>query len=190
MDIYGWIFLGGLAITFLLGFLFGFGKIFKFCTSGVVGWIIGIWFCITFGGAVASIPFVNDLIVRGNAFFGGYAAILEKMNVASWIFYVALFLFILIVKKIIVLLIKRVFEPKNKKSVIGKFRSLINRGVGAVFFAAFWLVVVWALLAAVELFNDVPTVIDWVQTISTSSASKLIWGLYRYNPIDFMVLFA
>ena len=189
MDLYSIIFLGGLGVTVALGFLFGFGKVFKFCTGGIVKHLIALWFCFTFGGMIASIPLVSMLIQRGNTFFGGYASILAKLNVASWIYYIILFALVELVRFLIAVLVKKVFEPKDKKTTIGGIRNIINRTLGALCFGAFWLLLVWAILAIVALLTDVAVISTWLESIAGDKAARLIYGLYRYNPIDFSVLF-
>ncbi len=189
MDVYSIVFLVGLVVTLLLGYLFGFGKTFKFCTGGIIKHIIAIWFCITFGGMIASIPVVANLIEQGNQKLGSYAAILEKINVASWIYYIILFIVIEIVRFIIVIIIKKVFEPKNKKSVIGGVRNIINRVLGAILFGGFWMLIVWFVLAVIAQLTDVAAVQEWLVKITGEKTAALIYGLYKYNPIDFTVIF-
>ncbi len=185
MDIYSWIFLGGLGATLLLGYIFGFGKILKFCTSGVIGFAISVWVCITFGGMIASIDAVAQLIVRGNEYFGGYAQLLAKINLATIIYYIALFVIVQILRKIIIAVIAAVFEPKDKSTGIGKARNIVNRVLGCVFFGAFWILIVWVALAVINLLSDVDAVGGWLNNIQVSDGAKLIFGIWKINPISF-----
>ncbi len=188
MDTYSIVFIVGLVVSILLGYLLGFGKTLKFCTGGIIKHIIAIWFCITFGGMIASIPTISNLISNGNEFFGGYAAILAKINIATLIYYVILFIVVELVRLILVLIVKRVFEPKDTKTTIGGIRNIINRALGAVLFGAFWMVLVWAILGAVALLTDVEVVQAWLEQIAGDKAARLIYALYEHNPIDFTVL--
>lgn len=189
MDTYSIVFIVGLVVSILLGYLLGFGKTLKFCTGGIIKHILAIWFCIAFGGMIASIPAIAELISNGNEYFGGFAAILAKINLASIIYYVILFIVVELVRLIIVALVRKIFEPKDKKSVVGGVRNIINRALGAILFGAFWMVLVWAILAILALLTDVSSVDTWLQQIAGDKASRLIYALYEHNPIDFTVIF-
>lgn len=189
MDTYSIVFIVGLVVSILVGYLLGFGKTLKFCTGGIIKHIIAIWFCITFGGMIASIPAISDIIARGNEYFGQYAAILARINVASIIFYIILFVVVELVRLILVVLVRKVFEPKDKKTVIGGVRNIINRALGAILFGAFWMVLVWAILAALALLTDVEAINTWLTEIAGDKAARLIYALYEHNPIDFAVIF-
>ncbi len=188
MDTYSIVFIVGLVVSILLGYLMGFGKTLKFCTGGIIKHLIAVWFCITFGGMIASIPLIASWIEKGNAYFAQYAAILAKINVATWIYYVVLFIVVELVRLILVLIVRKVFEPKDKKTAIGGVRNIINRALGAILFGAFWMVLVWAVLAALAVLTDVPAVEAWLEQVAGDKAARLIYALYKYNPIDFNVL--
>ena len=93
-----------------------------------------------------------------------------------------------IVRFIIVVIIKKVFEPKDKKTTVGGIRNIINRVLGAILFGAAWLFLVWFALAIVSMLTDVASVSNWVESVSTSRSARLIYGLYVNNPIDFSVI--
>ena len=189
MDTYSIIFIVGLVVSILFGYLLGFGKTLKFCTGGIVKHLIAVWFCITFGGMIASIPLVASWIGRGNAYFAQFAQILAKINVATWIYYVILFIVVELVRLILLFIVRKLFEPKDKKSTIGGVRNIVNRVLGAILFGAFWMVLVWAVLAALAVLTDVPAVGTWLEQVADDKAARLIYALYKHNPIDFNVLF-
>lgn len=188
MDTYSIVFIVGLVVSILLGYLLGFGKTLKFCTGGIIKHLIAVWFCITFGGMIASIPLIASLIERGNEYFAQFAAILAKINVATWIYYIILFIVVELVRLILVFIVRKVFEPKDKKSTIGGVRNIINRALGAILFGAFWMVLVWAILAALAVLTDVPAVETWLEQVADDKTARLIYALYKFNPIDFNVL--
>ena len=188
MDTYSIIIIAGFAISLLLGFLLGFGKTLSFLTKGIVGIILSIFFCITFGGMIAKIGFVSNLIAKGNAYFGEKAQILAKLNVATWIYYVILFFVAQIIRIIIVKIIKSIFEPKDKKSPIGGVRNIINRVLGLLLFGAFFVLVVYLVMAVLALLTDVQGVSDMLATLQAKKFSFFL-KMYEHNPIDFSVLF-
>ena len=189
MDTYSIVFVVGLVVSILGGYLLGFGKTLKFCTGGIIKHVIAVWFCITFGGMIASIPFIASLISQGNEYFGEFAAILAKINLASVIFYIILFIVVELVRLILLFIVQKIFEPKDKKTVVGGVRNIINRALGALLFGAFWMILVWAVLAGLALLTDVNAVSTWITEIAGDKAARLIYALYEHNPIDFTVIF-
>ena len=59
-----WIVLAVLAASAVLGMLFGFGKLLKFFTGGIVGFIISIFVVYFFTGIVSGWGFVKELMER------------------------------------------------------------------------------------------------------------------------------
>lgn len=188
MDIYSIVIIVGFAVSLLLGFLLGFGRTLKFLTGGVVGVIISIFFCVTFGGIIANISFVSELITKGNAYFGEFAAILEKINVATWIYYVVLFVIVQIARIIIVKTIARVFTPKDKSSKLFGVRNMINRVLGLVLFGACFVLLVYLVMAVMALLTDVEAVSSALETMKESGKS-FFYLMYINNPIDLSALF-
>lgn len=188
MDIYSIIVIVGFAVSLLLGLLLGFGKTLSFLTKGVVGIVLSIFFCITFGGMIARLGFVSDLIARGNEYFGTKAQILAKLNVATWIYYVILFFIAQIIRIILVRIIRSIFEPKNKESVVGGVRNIVNRVLGMLLFGVFFVLVVYLVMAVLALLTDVQGVSDMLTTLEAKKFSFFL-KMYEHNPIDLSVLF-
>lgn len=188
MDIYSIIIIAGFGVSLLLGLLLGFGRTLSFLTKGIVGIILSILFCIAFGGMIAKIGFVSNLIAKGNTYFGTKAQILAKLNVATWIYYVILFFIAQIIRIIIVRIIRAIFEPKNKESTIGGVRNIINRVLGMLLFGAFFVLVVYLAMAVIALLTDVQGVSDMLTTLQARKFS-LFLKMYERNPIDLSVLF-
>ncbi|MBR1624199.1 MAG: hypothetical protein IJ676_00495 [Clostridia bacterium] len=188
MDLYSIIIIVAFALSVVLGFLLGFGRTLSFLTKGIVGVILSIFFCITFGGMIAKIGFVSNLIQKGNDYFGQFAQILAKLNVATWIYYVILFFIAQIIRIIIVRIIKAIFQPKNKESKVYGVRSLINRILGALLFGAFCVLVVYLVMAVLALLTDVEGVHNLLETLGARKFSFFL-KMYEHNPIDLSVLF-
>ena len=188
MDIYSIVIIAGFAISLLLGFLLGFGRTLKFLTGGVIGFIISIVFCVMFGGIIANISFIAELIEKGNAYFGTFAEVLAKLNVATWIYYVILFIVVQIVRIIIVKTIGRIFAPKDKNSKLYGVRSVINRVLGLVLFGAFFVLLVYLVMAVMALLTDVDAISSVLKSMEESGKS-FFYLMYTHNPIDLGKLF-
>lgn len=185
MDTYSVIIIAGFVVTLLLGFLMGFGRVLKLITGGIVGVIFSVFVCTIFGGLIAEIPFVADLIAKGNVYFGEQAQILAKINVATWVYYVILFLLVQIIRIIIVKCIAKLFTPKEKGSATYAVRNTINRVLGLVVLGAMFVLIVFFALAVVELFSDVPSVQTTMEEFASSEKTSIFYMLYKNNPIDF-----
>ena len=188
MDIASIVLIAGFALSLLLGFLLGFGRTLKFLTGGIVGIIISIFLCATFGGMIARIGFISDLIARGNEYFGGFASILARINVATIIYYIILFIIAQIIRVIIVHIIKKIFQPKDKKSPGYGIRNAINRVLGLLLFGAFFVLIAYLAMAVIALLEDVESVNTWLSTMRDNNS--FFYKMYTHNPIDFSVLFA
>ena len=185
MDTYSVIILVGFILSLLLGFLMGFGRVVKLITGGLVGVIFSVFVCVMFGGLIAEIPFVADLIAKGNAYFGDKAQILAKLNFATWIYYVILFLLVQIVRIILVKCIAKMFTPKEKGSAAYAVRNTVNRVLGLISLGATFVLVVFFVLAVVALFSDVPSVQTMLDEFASSDKTSIFYMLYKNNPIDF-----
>ena len=189
MDTYSLIIIIGLVASVLLGFLLGFGRVLKLLTGGIVGIICSVLFCITFGGMIASTPFVADLIAKGNETLGQYAEFLAKISVATWIYYVVLFIIAQIVRIILVKCVAKIFTPKDKKSKVYKVRNIINRGLGVIALGGTFILLVYLVLASLALFSDVESVSTLLKTLSEAEKPSMFYLMYQSNPIDFYKIF-
>ena len=184
MDIYSLIIIIGLAGSVLLGCLMGFGRVLKLLTGGIVGIICSALFCVMFGGIIANIPFVAELIAKGNEYLGQYAEFLAKISVATWIYYVALFILAQIVRIILVKCVAKAFTPKDKKSKLYGVRNIINRGLGVIVMGGSFVLLVYLVLACVALFSDVEAVSNFITTLSEAEKPSIFYLMYKSNPID------
>jgi hypothetical protein len=190
MDNYSIAIIAVFALSLIIGYALGFGKVLKFITGGVIGVIISIIICVMFGGIIANIPFVSDMIVRGNAYFGGYAEILAKINVATWIYYVVLFIVLQIVRVIIVKIIAKAFTPQNKNSKFYGARNVINKVFGLLLLGAGCVFFIYLVMAVLALFTDVESVKTMLDTMKNSGKTSVFYLMYSHNPINFATLFA
>ena len=69
------------AIVFAgLGLAVGFARTLRFFTKGIFGFILSVFLCATFGGMVAGIPAVSDLIARLNTALTNAWSFLGKIH--------------------------------------------------------------------------------------------------------------
>ena len=190
MDIYGYVIAGAFVISLIAGLAMGLGKVIKFFTKGVFGWIIAVVVCAEFGGIIANIPFVADLIAKGNEYFAGIAAFLGKIHLASILYYVILFVIVTIIKIILAKVLSDTFGTKTGDSVGTKVWNFISRLLGMVISGAFMLFLIFFALAIVELFADLQSVSDYMTAAETGDGFNLVYKLYTHNPIDLTAVFA
>ncbi|MBO5304719.1 MAG: hypothetical protein J6A99_03475 [Clostridia bacterium] len=188
MDTFSIVIVGGLVVSLLLGILLGFGRVLKFLTGGIVGIIISIFVCIMFGGIIANFSLVSELIASGNEYFGEIAEILAKMNVATIIYYIALFFVVQILRIIVVKIIAKMFQPERGTKGY-KVRNVINRTLGVILMGGGWILLVYFVLAVMSLLTDVPTIGDFILKMETEMPNSIFYQLYTHNPIDLSVLF-
>lgn len=125
-----WIVLAVLAASAVLGMLFGFGKLLKFFTGGIVGFIISIFVVYFFTGIVSGWGFVKELMERLHTVMAeadnGFVDFLMDIGIEKIILYVALFIIAQIIRIIIVNIIKGIVEMNNPvMKVINKFFGLV-----------------------------------------------------------------
>ena len=125
-----WIVLAVLAASAVLGMLFGFGKLLKFFTGGIVGFIISIFVVYFFTGIVSGWGFVKELMERLHTVMeeadNGFVDFLMDIGIEKIILYVALFIIAQIIRIIIVNIIKGIVEMNNPvMKVINKFFGLV-----------------------------------------------------------------
>jgi len=142
------IFLGVLLFTALVGAVFGFGKMLKATTRGIVGIAISITFCVLFGGALLATPAISGLVSRLNDYLYYVWWFLGVINLATVIYFIILFLVFQIARIIIVLIIKKVVEIKRKGI------KIVNRILGALYLTVFVFTVFLLALAVLRIFED------------------------------------
>ena len=125
-----WIVRPVLAASAVLGMLFGFGKLLKFFTGGIVGFIISIFVVYFFTGIVSGWGFVKELMERLHTVMAeadnGFVDFLMDIGIEKIILYVALFIIAQIIRIIIVNIIKGIVEMNNPvMKVINKFFGLV-----------------------------------------------------------------
>lgn len=190
MDVYSIVIIVGFVISLALGYILGFGRTLKFITGGIVGVIVSIIVCVTFGGIIANASFVAELIAKGNEFFGSKAAFLAKINLATIIYYIVLFLIVQILRVIVVKSISRVFTPKDKEATGYAARNVINRTLGLLLFGAAFVLLCYLVMAFIKEFEDVEKIAEFIAGLKNGEKKSLFYLMYSHNPIDFSVLFA
>lgn len=125
-----WIVLAVLAISAILGMFLGFGKLLKFFTGGIVGFIISIFAVYFFTGIVSGWGFVKELMEKLHGVLveadNGFVDFLMDIGIEKIILYVALFIIAQIIRIIIVGIIKSIVEINNPvMKAINKFFGLV-----------------------------------------------------------------
>lgn len=125
-----WIVLAILAVSAILGMFFGFGKLLKFFTGGIVGFIISIVVVYFFTGIVSSWDFVKELMGKLHAVMveadNGCVDFLMDIGIEKIILYAAIFIVAQIIRIIIVNIIKGIVEIDNPlMKAINKFFGLV-----------------------------------------------------------------
>lgn len=182
MDLYSIIIIAAFAVSVILGFILGFGKTLSFLTRGIVGIIISVVICAMFGGVIANIPFIADLIVRGNEYFGTKAEILAKIHLATILYYVVLFVVVSILRIILVKIIKGIFESDKGKEGGPGVMNFINRLLGVVLFGAFCILLIYLVMAVLALLTDVESVRTFLE--ASEEKGTFFFKMYSHNPID------
>lgn len=178
-----WIALAVLAVFALIGAVAGFGKGLKFFTSGVFGIVISVFVCYCVGGFILELQFVKDLLSKlaalwtdkGDNFFFDF---LTKIRMEIIVYYVALFLVVQIVRKILVLILKNMVEIKFLPV------QIINRILGMALFVG--MAVLLALLAFQIIYWVGGTTAENVLATFEGSALKLD-ELFLNNPLNSII---
>lgn len=170
--------LAALVVSVLLGVGVGFGKGLKFFTSGIFGVIISIFVCYLIFGFVLDWDVVGNLLGDFNNWLreqGGVGTFFADIYIDRVVLAVVLFLIVQIVRMIIVKILKSIFEIDNI------FVKVINKVVGAVFFAA---VFVALLLFAFQIVSWIggDTAANFLSYFDGSAL--LLDKLYLNNPLN------
>ena len=136
-----WIFLGIIVGGLLLGMLIGFGKLFKFFTSGIFGIILSIIVCFLIGFAFYGTmePLLDKLADKITSVDNWFCQFLGKLQIQKVLYYVIMFIVVWLLRFIVVRIIKGVAESNNKAI------KAVNRVLGGIFFVACLLLI--AILA-------------------------------------------
>ena len=167
--------LGILVISAILGLLFGFGKLLKFFTGGIIGFCISlvvVYFCL---GVVTSWSFVQALMAKMHSSMesanNGFLNFLLKINIEKVIIAICTFLIVQIIRILIVNIIKSIVEIDNKPM------RVINKSLGMILM----------LGVAVMLILIVFQVVAWVGGPSAENMSNSLkafnWA-FTYNPLN------
>lgn len=117
-----------------LGLLFGFGKLLKFFTKGIIGFAISFVVVYFFLGVVSSWGFVRDLMAKlHGAMLGannGFVDFLIKIGIEKIILAVIMFIVVQLLRMLIVSLIKGSLEIQKKPI------KVINKLLGMLFMLA------------------------------------------------------
>ena len=182
MQIIDWIAIGVVLVSVLFGLLFGFGKLLKFFTGGIVGVLISLvvtYFCF---GVVSSWLFVREVMAKLlEAMQNANNSILDfliKIGIEKIILAVAIFIVVQILRIIIVRIIKGIVEIDNPVA------KTINRLFGIVFMLAVacmvWLLVFHVIqLVGGQSAANVRADID-------GSVFRLDW-VFDHNPLKWII---
>ena len=172
-----YIVLGLLVVFVLVGSLVGFGNGLKFFTSGIFGVIISVFVCYLIFGLVLSWDAVAGLLDKFSGWLyeqGTAGTFFADIHIDKVALAVVLFIVVQIVRMIIVKVLGSIFEINNM------FVKVINKTLGAVFFAA-----VFAALLLIVF-----QVVTWIggdtelNFVSNFEGSKLLLDeLYYNNPL-------
>lgn len=182
MQIIDWIAIGVVLAAMLLGLLFGFGKLLKFFTGGIIGIIISVvvtYFCF---GVVSSWGFTRDVMAKllesmqnANSAFLNF---LIKIGIEKIILGIAIFIIVQILRIIIVRVIKSVVEIDNPVA------KTVNKVFGIVLMLAV-AIMVWLLVFHVIQLVGGQSAAN-VRANIDGSVFKLDW-VYDHNPLKWII---
>ena len=169
-----------IALSCLLGLWLGFGKALSFFTRGIIGFIISILICYSFGGFFLQIDFVYNFVTglgQTMSDKGGFFEILATIHFEVIVYYVVLFIIVTIMRIMIVKIIKMIVEINN---VVIK---IINKIFGMVIFVGVTILITILVFQVIYAIGG---------TIAANFGAKLegsIFGLDKvYNENPFMTL--
>lgn len=182
MQIIDWIAIGVVLVSVLFGLLFGFGKLLKFFTGGLIGVLISIvvtYFCF---GVVSSWVFVRDLMAKligamQNA-DNSIVNFLIQIGIEKIILAIGIFIVVQILRIIIVKIIKSIVEIDSPVA------KTVNRIFGLVFMLAV-ACMVWLLVFHVIQLVGGQTAAN-VRAEINGSVFKLDW-VFDNNPLRWII---
>lgn len=182
MQLIDWIAIGVVLVAALFGLLFGFGKLLKFFTSGIIGILISVvvtYFCF---GVVSSWGFTRDLMAKlltamQNA-NNGFVNFLIKIGIEKIILGLIIFIVVQILRVIIVKIIKSIVEIDNVAL------KTINRLLGLVLMLGV-ACMLWLLAFHIIQLIGGETALN-VRISLIGSVFKLDW-VFDHNPLIWIV---
>lgn len=165
MQTIDWLTIGIILVSILLGVLVGFGRGLRWVSKGIVGIVLSVFFCYTFGGLILGIPFVGDLLRKFASLWdkpGGFYDFLKVIHLEIVLYYIILFVLAQLIRHFIVKLISRAFEWDNK------VMKVINRVLGAVLFLAI------NILLVLFVFQ----IVNWVGGESAANFEQSLKGVF------------
>lgn len=182
MVVIDWVAIIVVLASLVLGSLFGFGKLLKFFTGGIVGIIISIVVTYFFIGVVASWGFVQDIMAKlvgamQNA-NNGFVNFLLKIGLEKIILGIIMFVVIQILRILLVNLVKGILEIENP------VLKVINRLGGVILMLAVAAMLMLLVFHFVDLIGS-GTEQSFRQAIE-GSVFKLDW-VFEHNPLQYIV---
>lgn len=162
-----------LIVLVLLGFVLGFGRSLRVFTKGVVGVIISVFVCASFGGMIIGIDVVGEKLAELNAFFTSKAEFLGTIHLETVVFYIVMFLVVQILRIITVKFISGIFEADNP------VMKGVNKFLGMIFVPAIMCLFLLLVFAVFALFDDTTFVANMLNDMEGTFLLKL----YQNNPI-------
>ena len=182
MHLIDWIAIGVVLVSVLFGVLFGFGKLLKFFTGGILGIIISVvvtYFCF---GIVSSWVFVRDLMSKLlTAMQNANSPIVDfllKIGIEKIILAVGIFIIVQILRIIIVRIIKGIVEIDNPVT------KVINKLFGIVFMLAVACMVCLLVFHVIQLVGG--ETLNNVRADINGSVFKLDW-VFDHNPLLWII---
>lgn len=182
MQVIDWIAIGVVLVSVLFGVLFGFGKLLKFFTGGIIGVIISVvvtYFCF---GVVSSWGFVRDLMAKlitamQNA-NNSIVNFLLKIGIEKIILAVGIFIVVQILRIIIVRIIKGIVEIDNPVT------KVINKLFGIVLMLAVSCMIFLLVFHIIQLIGG--DTLNNVRASINGSVFKLDW-VFDHNPLLWII---
>lgn len=182
MQIIDWIAIGVVLVSVLFGLLFGFGKLLKFFTGGIIGILISIvvtYFCF---GVVSSWGFVRDLMAKlltamQNA-NNSIVDFLIKIGIEKIILAIAIFIIVQIIRIITVKIIKGIVEIDNPVA------KAVNRLFGMVLMLAVSCMIWLIVFHVIQLIGG--DTAAGVRADINGSVFKLDW-VFDNNPLKWII---
>lgn len=159
-----------------LGLALGFGRTLKFFTKGIFGFILSVFVCVTFGGMIAGIPAVAELISGLNAKLGEAWGFLATIHLATVIYYLILFLVVQLLRILVVKLIAGLFSAEAAPV------RVVNRVLGAVLMVAAVFLLVLLVFAVMAIFGATGFVTDFTEKLD----GTFLGIVYEHNPVKFI----
>ena len=180
MQAVDWWTIGLVLVSILIGALAGFGRGLRWISKGIIGIILSIFFCYTFGGLILGIPFVTALVQKFASLWdksGAFYDILKAIHLEIILYYIILFIIAQLIRKFVVKLISKAFEWNNR------VMKVINRTLGAVLFLGIMILIVLFVFQ----------IVNWVGGETAANFEESLRGVFRIdrlfvdNPMNSLV---